>query len=420
MTEPQVEIWVDPADAKGYLCHVFSISSPSETQPAKLRYWVSAVAEGIVHYETEIYYQAEVRGTLTGRLWPASPLAGAMAGRPLPHMHVTMQDRTGPEDPPPPPYYINRVATADGSGHYFGEGVDFQRVSSSPRGPFAVVSNRAGDLIARGRPVNGPGPFDLDFNAATEFELAQVSAFYWTNAVHDFARSILADSQGDRLARLPVRVNRPGTCNAFWDGDSINFLRAGDGCPNTAYVDVVAHEYGHGIDSRRGGILNGGYSEGFGDAMAVLVTKQSCVGRDLLGAGVCLRNAVDVVTWPPQNEEIHAVGRIYAGFTWELIQQMACEMTQDEAYEVAKGLVLAAAAGNPSDIPDAVHLNFLADDDDGNLANGSPHFPHLAAAADSRHIPRPKFVCPPGPPGGPNIPGDKSMCRRPCSPLPTP
>ena len=58
------------------------------------------------------------------------------------------------------------------------------------------------------------------------------------------------------------------------------------------------HEYGHGIDAVKGGIVHGGYSEGFGDAMAVLATRQPCVGRDFFGAGTCLRSASDVILWP--------------------------------------------------------------------------------------------------------------------------
>ena len=51
--------------------------------------------------------------------------------------------------------------------------------------------------------------------------------------------------------------------------------------------------------------------------------------------------------------------------------------------------MLGAAAANPHNIPDAVRLSFVVDDTDGDLTNGTPHFRALAAAADSRHIPRP-------------------------------
>ena len=171
---------------------------------------------------------------------------------------------------------------------------------------------------------------------------------------------------------------------------TINFFQAGGGCPNTAYSDVVLHEYGHAIDHAKGDILDGGYSEGFGDALALIGTRQSCLGRDFFGAGTCLRPATDLVIGPrPPATARTTIGRRYAGFTWELIQQLKNTFDDDGAFGIAERLVLGAAAASPSDIPDAVHLMFLVDDDDGNLANGTPHFEALAAAADSRNIPRP-------------------------------
>ena len=171
---------------------------------------------------------------------------------------------------------------------------------------------------------------------------------------------------------------------------TINFFQAGGGCPNTAYSDVVLHEYGHAVDHAKGDILDGGYSEGFGDAVALIGTRQSCLGRDFFGAGTCLRPATDLIMWPPApGDGVHTIGRRYAGFTWELIEQLKNTFDDDGAFGIAERLVLGAAAASPSDIPDAVHLMFLVDDDDGNLANGTPHFEALAAAADSRNIPRP-------------------------------
>ena len=54
----------------------------------------------------------------------------------------------------------------------------------------------------------------------------------------------------------------------------------------------------------------------------------------------------------------------------------------DGAFDLAKRLVMAAALANPSNIPDAVRLSILADDDDGNPSTCSPHQRELEAAAD--------------------------------------
>ena len=100
------------------------------------------------------------------------------------------------------------------------------------KGPFAVIDNKAGALL---KPVKNGN--DLYFNAKTEAELAQVSAFYWVNFTHEFARPYLPASP-TILVNNPVRVNINQTCNAFWSGGdhSLNFFKAG---PNAAGISTA-------------------------------------------------------------------------------------------------------------------------------------------------------------------------------------
>lgn len=370
----KLEIWVNP-ELKGHLAWTFTLSSPSLTEPVSWRYWVAAVGEPqLLYRENQIFHTHQ--GTATGTLWPASPLKTPVSerteNRPLDDLTV----RRGTD-----------TQLTNQAGLYgFTTGGGNATIQATLSGPNSVVQNQSGANLERSKDGTPNNSIDLNFGAASEDELAQVTAFYWTNLAHDLVQIGL----NPNLPELPTRVNINSSCNAFWDGSSINFYRAGGNCPNTAYADVILHEYGHGVDARQGGILNGGYSEGFGDALTILGTRQSCLGRDFLGAGTCLRPATDVILWPPAaNEGVHAIGRRYAGFTWELIQQLKKNHSEGEAYDIATTLILAAAAANPSDIPDAVLDSFLADDDDGNLSNGTPHFAELAAAADSRNIPRP-------------------------------
>jgi len=250
-------------------------------------------------------------------------------------------------------------------------------------GPHCIIFNEAGPLLTPKKTGQ-----DLFFDATQESELAQVSAFNWVNRAHAFVADYLP-AHPDKLTALPTHVNIDDTCNAFYDPTehTLNFFRSagGSNCPNTAYCDVAFHEYGHGVDDQFDGILDGGLSEGFGDAMAILFTKDSIVGRDFFKKGEHLRNAKDVIKWPPADPEVHEVGRIYAGFTWQLTQELKNQLHSNaKAFAVAKELILGANALNPKDIPDAVRLSFVID-----YQNGSPHFDELAAAADSRNIPRP-------------------------------
>jgi hypothetical protein len=86
---------------------------------------------------------------------------------------------------------------------------------------------------------------------------------------------------------------------------------------------------------------------------------------------------------------VHTIGRPYAGFVWQLVQELKRTYSDEESFRIATRLVLGAAAANPANVPDAVRLSFVIDAPTGNPANGSPHFRELAAAAASRNIPHP-------------------------------
>ncbi len=376
--DPKLEIFVSP-NLAGRLAWTVRLESADMAQPAARRYWVSASGEPeVLNWESEIYHTHF--GTVSGNLWTESPL-GSTANMGLRHLEVRRSGAGG-----------GGMATTALDGRYgFTSGMGVADLKATLAGDFSVVQNMGGPVMTEAKSNDHKTASDLNFGASNEPTLAQVTAYHWTNVAHDMAQDILDPaSDAVNLEKLTTRVNINSSCNAFWNGNSINFFKSGGSCPNTAYSDVVLHEYGHGVDHAKGNILDGGYSEGFGDAMALLGTRQSCLGRDFFGSGTCLRPATDVILWPPAGGEgVHAIGRRYAGFTWELINQLKTVYSDDGTYGIAGRLILAAAQANPSDIPDAVHLSFLMDDDDGNLANGTPHFKQLANAADSRNIPRP-------------------------------
>ena len=370
--EPNLEVFVD-RPANGRLAWRVRVASPSLTAPWAREIWVAAIGTPVVLADREAIFHTH-NGHVTAAMFEASPLAGS-GTQDLSDAFVNRTNGGG-----------GRVTTGADGLYAFATGTGNATLSVGLRGPHSAVDNVAGaemTTVANGSPAS---PVDLFLNATTALELAQTSAFAWVNRGRGLAEGFLSPGA---LSELSTRVNIADQCNAFWNGQSLNFFQAGGGCVNTAYADVVLHEFGHAIDDSIGGIIDGGYSEGFGDALGLIGTRQPCLGRDFFGAGTCLRPATDIITWPPNTDEVHAVGRRYAGFAWELITQLKSVYTQDTAFDIAKQLILGAGAANPSDIPDAVRLSFIVDDDDGNLATCSLHFHMLAAAADSRNIPRP-------------------------------
>lgn len=374
-SEPELEIWVDE-NAAGQLAWTLTVENDNLTEPLARRYWVSAIGEPrVLHWESEIYHTHF--GEASAALWEASPFA-TPGSRALEDLRITRSTPAG------------TVNTGSDGRFAFQTGTGNTQLSANLSGPNVLVQNQAGATMQVQRSGGATDPFAIHFAATDEQGLAQTSAFYWTNVAEQLAHGILAPAD---LPALPTRVNINNNCNAFWNGSSINFFRAGNGCPNTAYSDVVLHEYGHGVDHRKGGILDGGLSEGIGDAFAILGTRQSCLGRDFFGQGTCLRPAHEKIMWPPgPGEGVHAIGRRYAGFVWETVQQLKTVYGENGAFDLGRQLVTAVVAANPANIPDAVRLTFVMDDDDGNLANGTPHYRQLAEAAESRNLPYPQAI----------------------------
>jgi hypothetical protein len=107
---------------------------------------------------------------------------------------------------------------------------------------------------------------------------ASRSAFYEVNKLAEQARGWLPSNTWLQN-RLTTNVNIVATCNAFWDGVSINFYRSGGGCRNTGEIAAVFdHEWGHGLDANDAGHALSNSSEAYADIAAIYRLNASCVG----------------------------------------------------------------------------------------------------------------------------------------------
>ena len=107
---------------------------------------------------------------------------------------------------------------------------------------------------------------------------ASRSAFYEVNKLAEQARGWLPTNTWLQ-AQITANVNINLTCNAFWDGSTINFYRTGGGCRNTGEIAAVFdHEWGHGLDDNDAlGVLSNS-SEAYADIAAIYRLQASCVG----------------------------------------------------------------------------------------------------------------------------------------------
>jgi hypothetical protein len=236
-----------------------------------------------------------------------------------------------------------------------------------------------------------PRTLQLLTSGAADTSLAHTTCELWVWRVNEFARSILGNSPQLLAADSIVpTVNIASTCNAFYGGNSINFYAAGGGCSNTASSSVVAHEWGHGLDDQYGGISqNQGLSEAWGDTVSEYLLDDPIIGdgfNGVLGAGI--RTGTNGTQYPPP-AEVHAAGEVFMGFNWLFRQNLRTAFGTQQATAISNSVVIGSIAANATDQPSAVLQIFIADDNDGNLGNGVPHYAQLEPAALAHNLPYP-------------------------------
>ncbi|MBK9384959.1 MAG: hypothetical protein IPN34_09100 [Planctomycetes bacterium] len=231
-------------------------------------------------------------------------------------------------------------------------------------------------------------------SAAAEFDRAQAAAYHHVNQAHEFVRGILGANLPAASNALTCRTNIASTCNAFYNGTSINFYAAGGSCNNTASGSVVAHEWGHGLDDWYGGISQTeGLSEAWGDTISTYLFAQPIVGRDFQTSGAFVRSALNTRLYSAMascNGSVHCMGESFMGLTWDIRTRLIASLGAVAGKARAEQIVIGSIPADAVNQPDAVEEIFLLDDNDGNLSNGTPNYSDLAAAASGRQFPYPQ------------------------------
>jgi hypothetical protein len=236
-----------------------------------------------------------------------------------------------------------------------------------------------------------PATLQLLAGSAADTSLAHTTCELWVYRVNEFARSILGNSPqlGTADSIVPT-VNIASTCNAFYSGNTINFYAAGGGCTNTASSSIVAHEWGHGLDDQYGGISQTqGLSEAWGDTVSEYLLDYPIIGDGFFGAiGSGIRTGTNNTQYPPP-AEVHAAGEVFMGFNWLFRQNLRTAFGTAQAKAISNSVVIGSIAANATDQPSAVLQIFIADDNDGNLGNGVPHYAQLEPACLAHNLPYP-------------------------------
>ncbi|MGE0639300.1 MAG: hypothetical protein AB7G12_05840 [Thermoanaerobaculia bacterium] len=302
-------------------------------------------------------------------------------------------------------------------------------------GAISQTSNGVGDILFGSSPQAATDCTTPGSGGAGNTKSARTQ-FYWLNRTKEQARGWV--TRPWLTAQLTANVNINLTCNAFWNGSTVNFYRSGGGCGNTGELPGVSlHEYGHGFDTNdgNGSSPDNGTGETYGDFTAALATHESCIGGGFLG-GNCgsygnactsctgvrdIDYALHVSGAPatvngftrtncptsgtgyvgPCNREGHCESYVSSQALWDFPNRDlpspgsgAAWSTTERLWYLSRSTATGAFScttggtwtSNGCAAGSLWKTMRLADDDDGNLNNGTPHSCYLYAAFNRHGI----------------------------------
>ena len=224
-----------------------------------------------------------------------------------------------------------------------------------------------------------------------------VNAYYHVNRVHNLMKNYYPTFTGMDFS-LPTNVDlTSGTCNAFYDGTSINFYKASAQCYSFAEIgSIIYHEYGHGINdhfyvlhSATGSMMNGALNEGYADVWAMCVTANPIIGENsFTGYGGFIRRYDKLPHVYPLDYQSggffvdpHYNGEIIAGTWWDVGVNLGGAAAMTALYTEAMYSTADGADGTEGEVYHQVLIDALmADDNDADLSNGTPHYNEIIKA----------------------------------------
>jgi len=286
------------------------------------------------------------------------------------------------------------VSFTDGNGSYVLESSERSAtIESTLDGLWFDVFNLAGAPAAASAPAAGGGT-DLLFNAdnADPHVRAQVNAYVAANEVRDLVLTHNPSYPSLDNPDFTVRVNLTGgLCpgkNAWYTASdpSINFCAAYGTFSNFAFASVISHEYGHHLVSA-GGSGQWQYGEGMGDVMSILLLDSPLIGLGF--ANDCeqaARSADNTCQFHPANcsscgNDIYSCSLILSGAVWDLRNLLLASDPVGYRETLADLAINSILLHNGSAINAGIAIDFLTlDDDNDDLADGTPHYAEIAAA----------------------------------------
>ncbi|MFL6291051.1 MAG: hypothetical protein ACJ759_09170 [Thermoanaerobaculia bacterium] len=355
----------------------------------------------------------------TGGTYLNSPTTGAEVVRPMPFTNLS----TG--------------GFSNSAGLYNFTGA---AITSTLAGQFVRITDTCG-AISKSSDASG----NLAFGTSTGTDCttpgsggagnthASREQFYHVNRIKEVGRGWLPGNTW-LTQQLTVNVNLNQTCNAYWNGSTLNFFRSGGGCRNTGELAGVSlHEYAHGLDQNdgTGTAPEGGTGEAYADITAAIALHTSCIGPGFLssncgGYGDACTSCTGVrdIDWAkrvsntpatvsnftqvrcsagsgPCGKEVHCESYVPSQAVWDFANRDLPTPGSGAAWSILDRLWYLSRSTSTRSFTCTTGTTFTSngcsagnwwktmravDDDDGNLANGTPHGGALFAAFNRHGI----------------------------------
>jgi hypothetical protein len=316
--------------------------------------WVTFVdgeTGAVLSVHDEVRYAS---GTISGRHHERTLDGSALVTSPMPLVTVSGSSDSGVTDD-------NGEYTLNGNGPF----------STDLDGGYVDVRNSAGGEGS----LSGSSP-DLTWDSGDATQ-AEIDSYVFLNQVLEWGQRTapeVAWVQGPIVSN----VNLNSVCNAYFDG-AVNFFSAGSGCNNTGQIaDVNFHEWGHGFHyySIEAGFFDGSLSEGAGDTVSFLLTDDRYIAPYFGTSGWAIRDVGPDQVYPQDfvnsSNYVHTNGLIFGGAFWDLLDLLQ-DSEGEEAGNASTSQIFAGTLKGGTDIPGSFYEALVADDDDGDLENGTPH-----------------------------------------------
>ncbi len=273
-------------------------------------------------------------------------------------------------------------------------------VESWVRGRFCATSRYTGE--GANAKFTGPGtpgtPLLIKWDDTNSLA-SERDAYYSVNRVHQW----MAEHDSSFTAmNFPVStvVNRTdGTCNAYWNGSSLNFYKEGGGCVNAATVsDVVMHEYGHGITQYTyapdPSPSASGMGEALSDIIAQTITGDHFVGYGFSGPGTYIRDGNNTRQYPGTScgGEEHCLGEILMGAMWKTRTNLMSTLGEGPGLAQYNAAMRFAWKTKQTTMPDFLTMMLLGDDNNANVADGTPNWDAICEAFAIHNLPCPAIT----------------------------